>query len=205
MKKPALNKSALGREKKRYNDFKKYLPSLELKQKQLLAERKNHQLLLEENRAQLEKVQQNVYSKLPMLAIKSINLSGLVKISNYELETENLLGTKLPKLARFHCERTNYSFLTKPHWVDEVANALELAIELELLAKILGQRIIIIEKAAQTITQRVNLFSKVLMPNCKHNIKRISLFLADQDRAAVVRSKIAKQKHQKQVVKGELQ
>ena len=46
----------------------------------------------------------------------------------------------------------------------------------------------------RTITQRVNLFSKVLIPRAEENIKRIGLFLSDQERAGVVRSKLSKQK-----------
>ena len=51
-----------------------------------------------------------------------------------------------------------------------------------------------LKSAARTITQRVNLFSKVLIPEAEENIKKIGLFLSDQERAGVVRSKLAKQK-----------
>jgi V/A-type H+-transporting ATPase subunit D len=44
------------------------------------------------------------------------------------------------------------------------------------------------------ITQRVNLFEKVLIPNAKRDIARIQIFLSDVERAAVVTSKIAKAK-----------
>jgi V/A-type H+-transporting ATPase subunit D len=44
------------------------------------------------------------------------------------------------------------------------------------------------------ITQRVNLFEKVLIPRAKENIKRIQIGLGELERSAVVRSKIAKKK-----------
>jgi vacuolar-type H+-ATPase subunit D/Vma8 len=34
-----------------------------------------------------------------------------------------------------------------------------------------------------------------LIPDAQRNIKRIALFLSEQERSAVVRSKIAKQRH----------
>jgi V/A-type H+-transporting ATPase subunit D len=40
----------------------------------------------------------------------------------------------------------------------------------------------------------VNLFEKVLIPKAEQNIRKIVIFLSDQERAAVVRSKIAKNK-----------
>jgi V/A-type H+-transporting ATPase subunit D len=46
--------------------------------------------------------------------------------------------------------------------------------------------------AVQKITQRVNLFDKMLIPRTRENIRKIGIFLADSERAAVVRAKIAK-------------
>lgn len=41
-------------------------------------------------------------------------------------------------------------------------------------------------------SQRVNLFEKVMIPTAKANIKKINIYLGDQQTAAVVRGKIAK-------------
>ena len=48
-------------------------------------------------------------------------------------------------------------------------------------------------------TQRVNLFEKVKIPECRENIRRIGIYLGDMDTSAVVRSKIAKSKLQETV------
>ena len=53
------------------------------------------------------------------------------------------------------------------------------------------------ELAVRRITQRVNLFEKILIPTAKHNIQRIQIFLGDAERSAVVRSKLAKRINQK--------
>ena len=50
-------------------------------------------------------------------------------------------------------------------------------------------------RAVRRITQRVNLFEKILIPNAQKNIQRIRIFLGDAERSAVVRSKLAKAKH----------
>jgi V/A-type H+/Na+-transporting ATPase subunit D len=54
------------------------------------------------------------------------------------------------------------------------------------------------QSAVRHITQRVNLFDKVLIPNAKRDIARIQIFLSDVARAAVVTSKIAKGKRARQ-------
>jgi len=40
----------------------------------------------------------------------------------------------------------------------------------------------------------VNLFEKILIPRAKKNIKKIKVFLGDQELAAVSRAKVAKNK-----------
>ena len=44
----------------------------------------------------------------------------------------------------------------------------------------------------RTTSQRVNLFERVKIPECKENIRVIKIFLGDEQTAAVVRGKIAK-------------
>lgn len=47
-------------------------------------------------------------------------------------------------------------------------------------------------KEFRVTSQRVNLFEKVMIPTAKANIKKINIYLGDQQTAAVVRGKIAK-------------
>jgi len=59
------------------------------------------------------------------------------------------------------------------------------------------QRVERLQQAVLKVTQRVNLFEKVLIPEARENIKQIRIHLADTERAAVVRSKITKAKRRK--------
>jgi V/A-type H+/Na+-transporting ATPase subunit D len=49
----------------------------------------------------------------------------------------------------------------------------------------------------------VNLFEKVKIPECADNIRRIRIFLGDENTGAVVRSKIAKGKTVKKAAAAE--
>jgi V/A-type H+/Na+-transporting ATPase subunit D len=44
------------------------------------------------------------------------------------------------------------------------------------------------------VTQRVNLFEKVLIPRTQAHIRKIQIFLGDAERAGVVTAKLAKAK-----------
>ena len=64
----------------------------------------------------------------------------------------------------------------------------------DALVKTLQERIDLLQKELRTTVQRVNLFEKVKIPEAKENIRVISIYLQDQQTAAVVRGKIAKRK-----------
>lgn len=65
---------------------------------------------------------------------------------------------------------------------------------LDLEAQVLDEQVRLLGQELRTTSQRVNLFEKVKIPETLENIRKISIYLADQQVNAVVRSKIAKRK-----------
>ncbi len=188
----SLSKSALHKEGRQLKTYQRFLPSLDLKRKQLIAERAKAQQALRDTDARLAELHRTVAAEVPMLADHEVGLEDLVHIEGIELAEENLLGTRLPVLQKVQVVRRAYSLLARPHWVDRVQALLTEAVELRLQLQVQQQRLQRLEKAVQKITQRVNLFDKVLIPKTRENIRKIGIFLADGERAAVVRAKIAK-------------
>jgi len=74
------------------------------------------------------------------------------------------------------------------------ANHMEKAILLDLEAEVLDEQVRLLEAELRATSQRVNLFEKVKIPETQENIKKISIYMADQQVSAVVRSKISKRK-----------
>ena len=192
MSKLALNKSSLQKQRDDMRLFQRLLPSLELKRMQLSAELKRAQAQLIADQAEVEQLKERVGQQLPMLANREIDVSGLVQTESIQVEEENLVGVKLPKLNEVSCKIVEYSMLAKPHWVDVLVERLKRMAELEATVRISEERVRLLERAVRRITQRVNLFDKILIPTAKKNIKRIQIFLGDAERAAVSRSKLAK-------------
>ncbi|MGQ7241935.1 V-type ATP synthase subunit D [Salinicola sp. V024] len=191
---PALNKSSLSQLKQQRTMYQRYLPALEMKQRMLLAQRKMTEQHLSELRLQIEEMQTAIGRELPMLADTRVSLEGLISVETLRIDEENVVGVTLPRLNTLTIERRPYSLLSHPHWIDQVVARLENMLRLKVAARILEQRLMLIDKAARIVTQRVNLFSKVKIPETVHAIQRIDLYLADQERAAVVRAKLAKRK-----------
>ncbi len=189
-----LNKSSLAKCEKDLASFTRFLPSLELKQQQLMAEMVNTSNLILSLKEQLEALIESVKIKLPMLANQDVQVEQLVAVDSFETQDRNVVGVHLPYIERLEIKALPYSLLTKPHWVDSYVVMQTQAITLSLEINIAETRKALLKKAVTTITQRINLFEKVLIPQTKQNIKKIKLFLSDQQMVTVVRSKIAKRK-----------
>ena len=159
-----------------------------------MAERKKAELAVVEVRERIAKIEGDIAGQLPMLACEDINIDGLVKVTNVVLTEQNIVGTTVPLLERVEVEVKPYSFLTKPHWVDFLVEKLKEMVELYVESQVRELRYQEISAATRTTSQRVNLFSKVLIPRTRQNIAKIKIFLSDQDRAGVVNAKISKSK-----------
>lgn len=192
MAKLSLSKSALLRESRQLKSYKRFLPSLDLKRRQLIAERARARDTLADIRRQQAELRAQVMQQLPMLANHEVDLPQMVQIETIDLREENVLGTLLPVLDRLELHRRPYSLLARPHWVDTTVARLERMLRLRVEERIAEIRLERLEAAVQKITQRVNLFEKVLIPRTEERIRHIRIHLADNERAAVVRAKIAK-------------
>lgn len=194
MAKIALNKSSMTKQREQLKLYRRLLPSLELKRQQLMIESARSREELAKQQAELDQYQSKVADELPMLADREIDVSGLVKLEKVEIGEENVVGVKLPRLAELKTKVAEYSLLAKPHWVDVLVDRLHRTTELRLRVQVAAERVRRMDQAVRRITQRVNLFGKIMIPTAQANIKRIQIFLGDAERSAVVRSKIAKKK-----------
>ncbi|MEM7053010.1 MAG: V-type ATP synthase subunit D [Pseudomonadota bacterium] len=190
-----LNKSSLAEQSARLRTYQRFLPALDLKRQQLMAERAKARKTVQQTRAEIAELRGHVGRELPMLGNHDVGLTDLVQVERTEIVYENKVGTRLPKLERIDVKVNGYSLLAKPHWVDSVVIRLRAMLELRIRLQVEQQREQLLSEAVDTITQRVNLFEKVLIPKTQDNIKRIRIYLSDNEMAAVVRSKIAKRKH----------
>ncbi len=194
----ALNKTSLKQQRDQAKTFKQFLPSLDLKRQQLLA-------ALKAARKELDRVENEIsalhvgldplYPLLGSTTIPTVKVSRLVHVKSVQIESENVVGTRLPVVREIEFQIEPYSTLATPFWVDHLIDSLQRLARLRVEHEVGKKRVEMLALAARRITQRVNLFEKVLIPQAEQNIRRIVIFLSDQERAAVVRSKISKSKH----------
>jgi len=191
-----LSKNSLQQQQQQLKLYRKLLPSLDLKRRQLTVEAQRARA---EHRAALmaaESLESRIGEELPMLADEEFDFSGLVEMRGYRVGEQNVVGTRLPTLEHVQFVVAEYSRLTTPFWVDMLVQRLKEAAEARVRACIADQRVTVLNHAVRRITQRVNLFEKILIPTAKRNIQRIRIYLGDAERSAVVTSKLAKAKQQ---------
>jgi V/A-type H+-transporting ATPase subunit D len=190
----ALSKSSLQQQRDRLRLFERFLPSLELKRQQLTAEYKKALQVLAEAEQGAEQASRSLPALLPILGSARMELSGLIRIRHVDVSEEDVLGLRLPTLRAVEFDTADYSLLATPFWLDDLVTCLKEVATYRLRLQVYRERVVRMQGAVRRITQRVNLFEKVLIPNAKQNIARIQIFLSDVERAAVVTSKIAKGK-----------
>jgi V/A-type H+/Na+-transporting ATPase subunit D len=199
----SLSKSSLQQQRARLQLFERYLPSLDLKRQQLTAEYKKSMQVLTDAEQGAGKASRSLTDLLPILGSATMKLSGLVRIRRVEIGEEDVLGVHLPALRGVEFDEAAYSLLATPFWIDDLMTCLKDVATYRIRLHVYRERVARMHSAVRRITQRVNLFEKVLIPNAKRNISRIQIFLSDIGRAAVVTSKIAKGKRARQSARAE--
>ena len=200
MAKLKLSKHALQKERENLKLYLRLLPSLDLKRRQLSMEFEKARRAQAQAQQEADQLEAKIGAELPMLANTDIDLTGLVKVKNMHLGHENIVGVKLPVVDELEYEVADYPLLAKPAWVDVAVVRLKDAAQSRIEVTIAAERVRILDRAVRRVTQRVNLFDRILIPSAKDNIKRIQIFLGDIERDAVVRSKIAKGKNKPLVI-----
>lgn len=193
----AYSKSSLSKEMIKLKRYRQYLPSLDLKRQQLALERKKAQALVDQSVLEIAECYEQSSVMLPMLADTSIDVQNLVKVTKVDIAEENVVGVHLPFIKELSIEVKEYSLFSEPHWVDQLVIQLKKMLSLKVEQQVKEQRVEALNFALRKITQRVNLFDKVLIPKAQKDIRKIKIYLADMETAGVVRAKSTKQKRLK--------
>ncbi len=181
-------------QREQLKNYQRLLPSLDLKRRQIQLETQRAREEYDQARAACQRLDEQIGAELPMLADLDFEWQGLVKLEGYSVIEQNVVGLHLPALEHLSCAVADYSRLSTPAWIDILVQRLKEAAEQHVRARIAGQRLHVLEQGLRRITQRINLFEKILIPEARSNIRRIQIFLGDIERAAVVTSKLAKAK-----------
>jgi len=175
--------------------FERYLPTLKIKQQQLQATLIDaHQRRSAAHDALAEAVGRFEPYKSVTRDLAGLNINSLAEPLEVRTVRRNIAGVSVPDFQDAIFPRASYSLFATPAWVDGAIADLREINRRRAAMEIIDEQCRLIQRELTRVTQRVNLFEKVMIPSAREAIRRIRIQLGDEMTAAVVRAKIAKGK-----------
>lgn len=199
MAKLKLTKNELKKQKDALKRYLRYLPTLELKKQQLLAEIRRIKDEIKALQMKLDSLHKKLEAWIAVFA-EDVDIASLVELKDVVTDTGNIAGINIPLFKKLEFEKIEYDLKAYPFWVDSGVDALKETIAFEKELEVLAKQESLIQEELRTTVQRINLFDKVMIPRSKENIRKIRIFMGDQETAAVVRGKISKSKIEKKKI-----
>jgi len=191
MAKIKLTKNELKSQKDALRRFERYLPTLILKKQQLQMVIRQVEQQEREKSSEQAKMNKGLEEWVAVFG-ENLNLENLLTVGSIATETGNIAGVDIPVFTGITFREAPYDLFDLPLWVDKGIEFLKAAAALDAEIQVLKEQIRLLGDELRITTQRVNLFEKVKIPETREHIRVIRIYLGDQQTAAVVRGKIAK-------------
>jgi len=190
------NKTALKAQRDAKAKYEKFLPILQLKKMQLQIVIRQLEPLIEEKRRALQETGHRIRAWSHFLTDPTVDIHDYLAIHEVLIHMDNIAGVDVPEFKEVVFSERPYSLFATPSWLDTAVAVLRKLVSLREELRVLLQKEALIREELRTTTQRCNLFEKKLIPELKENIRKIRIFLGDEETAAVARAKLAKGKIQ---------
>ena len=192
MAKVKLTKTELKAQTDALKRFQRFLPMLQLKKQQLQAEIAGISAKAEAAIAREREVRAALDGWVGLMATAEDVLSGLVHVTGIRTGQANIAGVTIPTFEAVDTEVREIDAWSTPAWIDDAVEVTKKVLSIQCERAIYEEQRRLIAAELQQTSQRVNLFEKVRIPECKEAIRVIKIALGDEQTAAVTRGKIAK-------------
>ena len=115
----ALNKTALKQQRDQLAMYQRFLPSLDLKRQQLIADYQRARQQRDATRQEIDEQRSSSGELLALLGASEQDLTGLVRVESVAIREENVLGVRLPILDDVQVHVAEYSMLARPFWATQ--------------------------------------------------------------------------------------
>ena len=190
-----LTKTELRLQQVKLFQLQTYLPTLQLKKALLQLEVNQTTSEIDLLKIEFTKEEEALdrYSAL-FSERNSDRFFSAVAIKELKITHENIAGVDIPIFEDVIFEKPSYSLFDTPVWYESAMDGVRRLLVAQEKIKVAEQKKEALEKELRDVSIRVNLFEKIMIPRAVDNIKRIKIFLGDQQLAAVSQAKVAKKK-----------
>lgn len=187
-----LTKTELRMQQLKLKGLERYLPTLQLKKALLQAEVNAVSFLIEKLEASYKAELERSRRFAILLTSHGIDsLFSSIEIEKIEKSFENIAGLDLPTLEKVTFAKADYSLFDTPYWVDSATEELRALISLREELRVMQDKKKVLQNELREVSIRVNLFEKIMIPRAKESIRKIKIFLGDQQLSAVGQAKAA--------------
>lgn len=195
-------KNEMHRLQKKLVQLKKYLPTLTLKKMLLQAEVNKASEEIERYLRHYKEEILTLETSIKLLSDPSMKLlKNELIVEKMNLEYENIAGIEVPMLKSLTFKKNEENIQYRPFWHADLTEHLRSAKKAFSALKISKEKKRILDEELRSVSIRVNLFEKRLIPDLEKDVCTIKIFLGDQVLAAVALSKLAKGKIEKKMLK----
>ena len=187
-----LTKTELKAQTDALKRFQRFLPMLQLKKQQLQAEIAGIVAKADAVSGRERALRAEIDRWVGLLATGGDVLDGLVELKGVRCGSANIAGVTIPTFESVETTSREVDAWATPAWVDDAVEAAKQIISLRCEREVYEEQRRLVAEELQQTSQRVNLFEKVRIPECKEAIRVIKIAIGDEQTAAVTRGKIAK-------------
>lgn len=173
--------------------YERFLPMLLLKKQQLQAEIQAITARYEEKVLEEKRIRDELRQWVKLFG-EPVDLDQMFAVEDIQTEEGNIAGVAIPVFKDIRLKQSEPDLFTTPAWVDDALDTLATIARVRAERKILAEQRNCVAEELRVTSQRVNLFEKVKIPECKEHIRVIKIFLGDEQTASVARGKIAKKR-----------
>lgn len=189
-----LNKSSLREQNEQLRSYLEFLPTLRLRQQQLQAALGRVQQQQREQQQQVQRLRAQAGPWAPLLAALAPAARPFAEVERVVTHEANVAGVTVPRLHEVCFSSREHDLLATAPVFDDAVAVLRRIATLRAEADVLRVQLERIGHELARTSQRINLYEKILVPRARKNIRRLRVYLGDQQTAAVCRAKLAKGK-----------
>lgn len=187
-----LNKVFLREQKQRLAMYERFLPALEARKQQFLMQLAIVRQDIQERQAAMETMLNEISEWSPLYWDVQKILPFFIKILEVRYRLRNVAGLKVPDFIGVAFDEPPYSLFATFFSFDFLLTKTREVISLREHIKILKEQERILADGFRKTSQRINLYEQKLIPDCREAIRKITVYLQDQQAAAVGVAKVAK-------------
>lgn len=190
-----LTKNELRSQETKLAQLRRYLPTLKLKKAMLQAEVNDARAEIDGLRGKFHN-QKKLVEEFSQLFSEQVGFDfrDVASVQTVHKRYENIAGVDVPYFEGVDFQELQYSLFETPPWLDAAVEGVRSMCSAQVEVEVAEEKKAALERELREVSIRVNLFEKILIPRALQNIRKIRVFLGDQELSAVGQAKVAKEK-----------